>query len=53
MGVKIPAGSNVPVNLKSSMNRGHPLLQAKSSAPLHSGGRRPPVPVKAPKTKTR
>ncbi len=29
----------------------HPLVAAKSSTPLHAGGRRPPVPAKMPKVK--
>lgn len=46
---KIIPKSDKPVNLKTSMMRGHLLVQAQPSTPLHSDGRRPPMPVPIPK----
>ncbi len=43
--------SDKPVDFKNTFNRQHPLLEKVRTNP-HSEGRRPPMPVKAPKSKT-
>lgn len=48
MPMKVPSNK---ARKKDHNTKRHPMVAAKSSTPLHSGGRNPPKPAKMPKAK--